>query len=315
MPLALVPRRVAPTETPLLAVEGLPTVPVPGPGVARGEEDQEVLVVPHELVDVLAARRVVVLHGGVLVVAPGVGVDARALGVGLLEDRVQVHHRAADAGQVAAVVGLEAAVLDDQLGAGGHAVAGVVGEEVGEVVAGHGAGHVGAVVVGVPLVVADAAAALGRPQEVDGHDLALARVDGRAAVAGVGGRQAQGGVAEEAHVGIDAGVEDADGLALAEDPLAEDRRGLAAGEARLSHPDGGVVEQDAARLRRRSRRPRASCGERPRGSAAISDGVSSRRTRENRWPRPPAHHARARPGRPGSGGRPRAGRRPGRPGA
>jgi hypothetical protein len=31
MELALVPRRVAPTETALLAVEGLPTEPVPGP--------------------------------------------------------------------------------------------------------------------------------------------------------------------------------------------------------------------------------------------------------------------------------------------
>src|SRR6185295_12203769 len=43
------------------------------PGVAGGEKDQEILVIPHELVHVLAARRVVVLHGGVLVVAPGVG--------------------------------------------------------------------------------------------------------------------------------------------------------------------------------------------------------------------------------------------------
>ena len=42
-------------------------------------------------------------------------------------------------------------------------------------------------------------------------------------------------------------VENRDGLPLAEDPLAEDRRGLAAGEAGLAHPDGGVVEQDPPR--------------------------------------------------------------------
>ena len=209
MELALVPRRVAPTETPLLAVEGLPTRARARAGVAGGEEDQEILVVPHELVDVLAARRVVVLHGGVLVVAPGVRVEARPLVVGLLEDGVQIHHRAADAGQVAAVVDLVAGVLDDQLGAGRHAVGRVVGQEVGEVVPRHRAGHVGAVVLGVPLGAAMPPAALGRPEEVDRDHLALAVVHHRAAVAGVGRRQAQGGVAEKAHVGVDAGVDDA----------------------------------------------------------------------------------------------------------
>src|ERR1044071_6098498 len=35
---ALVPRSVAPTETPFLAVEGLPTVPVPGPALPAAKK-------------------------------------------------------------------------------------------------------------------------------------------------------------------------------------------------------------------------------------------------------------------------------------
>jgi hypothetical protein len=94
-----------------------------------------------------------------------------------------------------------------------------------------------------PLGAADAAGAIGGPEEVDGDDLALGGVDDGAAVAGIGGRQAAGGVAEVAGVGIDAGVDDAHRLPFAEDPLAEDRRRLPAGEPRLADPDGGVVAQ------------------------------------------------------------------------
>ena len=119
-------------------------------------------------------------------------------------------------------------------------------EEVGEVVACHGAGHVAAVTVGVPLVAGDAARALAGRQEVHGEDLALGAAHHGAAVAGVGGRQTQGRIAEEAGVGVNAGIDDGDGLALAEDSLAEDRCRLAAGEARLAHPDGGVVEKRLA---------------------------------------------------------------------
>jgi hypothetical protein len=243
---ALVPCRVAPTETPFLLVEGLPTEPVPGAGVAGGVEDQEVLVIPHDLVGVLAGGGVVVLHRGVLVVAPGVGVQPRALVVGLEEDGLEVDDRAADARQVAAVVGEEAGVLNHQLGARSHAVGRVVGEQMGEVVPRHGAGHVGAMALRVPLARRDAPRALGGGEEVHGEDLALGGVDHGAAVAEVGGRQAAGRIAEEAHVGVEAGVDDADDLPLAEDALAEDGRRLPAGEAGLPHPDGGVVAQRLA---------------------------------------------------------------------
>jgi hypothetical protein len=74
--------------------------------------------------------------------------------------------RAAEARQVGAIVDLDAAVLDDQLGGRRHPVPGVVAEEVGEVVAGHRAGDVAAGVVGVPLGGGDAAGALVGPQEV-----------------------------------------------------------------------------------------------------------------------------------------------------
>src|SRR6185312_15281070 len=120
-----------------------------GAGVAGGVEDQEVLVIPHDLVGVLTGGGVFVLDGGVLVVAPGVGVQPRALVVGLEEDGFEVDDRAADAGQIAAVVGEEAGVLKDQLGSGGHAVGRVVGEQVGEVVPRDGAGDVGAVALRV----------------------------------------------------------------------------------------------------------------------------------------------------------------------
>ena len=169
-------------------------------------------------------------------------------GVGLLEERLQVDHRAADAGQVAAVVGAEAAVLDDQLGARRHAVRRVVVDRVGEVVARDRAGDVRAVVLRVPLGAADAAGALVGPQEVDREHLALRGVDDGAAVAGVGRRQAERGVAEVAHVGVDAGVDEADHLALAEDALIEDRRRLPAADAGLADPDGGVVVQRAPAL-------------------------------------------------------------------
>ena len=43
MELALVPRRVAPTETPFLAVEGLPTEAVPGPELPAAKKTRKSL--------------------------------------------------------------------------------------------------------------------------------------------------------------------------------------------------------------------------------------------------------------------------------
>ena len=107
-----------------------------------------------------------------------------------------------------------------------------------------------AVVLRVPLVVRDAARALVRPRGSRPPAPCAAR--GSMTVPPLhslrGGRPFAG-VAEVAHVGVDAGVEDADHLALAEDPAAEDRRRLPADEARLADPDRGVVQQHLARLR------------------------------------------------------------------
>ena len=277
------PRRVAPTETALLAVEGLPTLAVPGPGVAGGEEDQEVLVVPHELVHVLAAGRVVVLRRGVLLVAPGVGVEARALGVGLLEDR------GSGPPPGSRCRGSRRSCRPGSRRPGSRAWRRAPCRRPGRGAAGwRSCRPPPCPATCVPWSWVSHSVPLMPPlHSLDQRKSTASTL--RCAVSTtvpplqslVGGRP-RAGVAEVAHVGVDAGVEDADDLALAEDPLAEDRRRLAAARGPTGPTQiGGVVEQHAARLRGRSRTPRGMRASASR-CCAISAGVRSRRTREKK---------------------------------
>ena len=205
--------------------------------------------------------------------------DPGALVVGLLEDRDQVGHRAADAGQVAAAVGGVAGVLDHQLGRRapcrrtGSCTIGLARSSPDE-----DAGHVGAVPLGVP--VGRVRRVLGGIEEVDRDHLALVGVD-RGAAAGVGRRQTERVVAEVAHVGVEAGVEHC-------------RRSGPCRRCRGRRP------ASSRRRRGRTGRPRSRC----RWSACAGGAGRSRRRRcartaRPRGSRPPPASSAARRGRSG----------------
>ena len=162
--------------------------------VAGREEDQEVLVVPHELVDILGIGGVGAFDRG----APGIGMDPRAGVVGLLEIGVEVAGYACQGTAVADI-------LNDELGVVGNAVIGGIG---GERFAGDGACHMGSVIMPVPVAVSC--------QVIVGDDLALIVVDG-------GSGYALAAVPEENHIGVEAGVADADDLAGACQALVPER--------------------------------------------------------------------------------------------
>src|SRR6185503_7375568 len=105
------------------------------------------------------------------------------------------------------------------------------------VVARHRAGHVRAMILRVPLRVADPAGALAGPQEVDRHHLALRHVDHGAAIAFIARGRAEPRIAEVAHVRIDPRIHDPDDLALSVDALGEDRRAHVAVQTGLPYPD------------------------------------------------------------------------------
>ncbi len=76
-----------------------------GTGVAGGEEDHHVLVVPHKTIDIGGPLGVAAVGQEVLLVAPGVGVDPGALGPRLFEDGFEGLDRTPETRQIGAVVG------------------------------------------------------------------------------------------------------------------------------------------------------------------------------------------------------------------
>ena len=171
--------------------------------------------------------------------------DAGTLIVGLLKNRYEVDDRATEARQVGAIVDLVTAILHHEFGLRRHAVAAVVGAGLGKIVARHGAADVGAMALVVPLVVADAAVAVGLPQKVDGDHLALRHLDRGAAAADVDGRLAIGRVPEITGVDVDTGVEHRHDLSGSEQAAIK-KRGGGAGGSTLADQDRAVIFEHLA---------------------------------------------------------------------